>query len=337
MSPHGPWLPITSERTIRACQVLRRLLPSPSLGTLTSPTRHPRTLTPPPSPSDPQNFATEPTDVFVCSYPKSGTTWMQAVLAQIVTNLERASTFAHVSEVSPFFEIDPHWDPDDERRLSPTVRANHARFARRCFNTHLPWSLMPRGGGAAYVYVVRDGRDAARSFHAHLSSQASEDGGYDEGWNAFFDEWIDGRIAFGSWFEHLRGWADAPASGERVLVVRYEDALADLARTVRRVATFVGVDEPSDEFVRAVAAKCTFDAMRADIDRYQPRSVRWIDPSFSFVRKGIVGDHAATFDDAQARRFDAKARASFGPRGIQDAPLLAREMRDGARDGECRV
>lgn len=47
MSPHGPWLPITSERTIRACQVLRRLLPSPSLGTLTSPTRHPRTLTPP--------------------------------------------------------------------------------------------------------------------------------------------------------------------------------------------------------------------------------------------------------------------------------------------------
>ena len=290
-------------------------------------------MTPPPSPSDPQNFATESTDVFVCSYPKSGTTWMQAVLAQIVTNLERASTFAHVSEVSPFFEIDPHWDPDDERRLSPTVRANHARFGRRCFNTHLPWSLMPRGGGAAYVYVVRDGRDAARSFHAHLSSQASEDGGYDKGWNAFFDEWIDGRIAFGSWFEHLRGWADAPASGERVLVVRYEDALADLARTVRRVATFVGVDEPSDEFVRAVAAKCTFDAMREDIDRYQPKSVRWIDPSFSFVRKGIVGDHAATFDDAQARRFDARARASFGPRGIQDAPLLAREMRDGARDG----
>lgn len=35
MSPHGPWLPITSERTIRACQVLRRLLPSPSLGTRT--------------------------------------------------------------------------------------------------------------------------------------------------------------------------------------------------------------------------------------------------------------------------------------------------------------
>ena len=172
MSPHGPWLPITSERTIRACQVLRRLLPSPSLGTLTTTTRRPRTLTPPPSPSDPQNFATEPTDVFVCSYPKSGTTWMQAILAQIVTNLERASTFAHVSEVSPFFEIDPHWDPDDERRLSPTVRANHARFGRRCFNTHLPWSLMPRGGGAAYVYVVRDGRDAARSFHAHLSSQA---------------------------------------------------------------------------------------------------------------------------------------------------------------------
>ena len=60
--------------------------------------------------------------MFVCSYPKSGTTWMQAILAQIVTDLERDSTFAHVSEVSPFFEIDPHWDPDDERRLSPWER-----------------------------------------------------------------------------------------------------------------------------------------------------------------------------------------------------------------------
>ena len=265
--------------------------------------------------------------MFVCSYPKSGTTWMQAILAQIVTDLERASTFAHVSEVSPFFEIDPHWDPDDERRLSPTVRANHARFGRRCFNTHLPWSLMPRGGGAAYVYVVRDGRDAARSFHAHLSSQSVEDGGYSNGWNAFFDEWIDGQIAFGSWFEHLRGWADAPASGERVLVVRYEDALGDLPGTIRRFAKFVGVQQPSDAFVDAVAAKCTFDAMRADIDRYQPRSVRWIDPSFSFVRKGIVGDHAATFDDEQARRFDARARETFGPGGIADAPLLANARR----------
>ena len=45
----------------------------------------------------------------------------------------------------------------------------------------------------SYVYVVRDGRDAAASFYHHLSSQAPEDGGYVGGWDAFFDEWIGGE------------------------------------------------------------------------------------------------------------------------------------------------
>ena len=56
-------------------------------------------------------------------------------------------------------------------------------------------SIRPR-----YVYVVRDGRDCAVSFYKHLSAQAPEDGGYTKGWDVFFDEWIDGKIAFGGKF-----------------------------------------------------------------------------------------------------------------------------------------
>ena len=56
-------------------------------------------------------------------------------------------------------------------------------------------SIRPR-----YVYVVRDGRDCAVSFYKHLSAQAPEDGGYTKGWDTFFDEWIDGKIAFGGKF-----------------------------------------------------------------------------------------------------------------------------------------
>jgi hypothetical protein len=144
--------------------------------------------------------------------------------AQIITSCETTAAFQHISEVAPFFEIDPHWNHNhrSSKQTSPTptptpttthddghsgggnadgggggggggaggselaasVQAHHTRFGRRCFNTHLPWELMPRGGDGTsggsqrpkYIYLVRDGRDAAVSFYHHLSNQAPADG-----------------------------------------------------------------------------------------------------------------------------------------------------------------
>ena len=69
---------------------------------------------------------------------------MQNIVAQIITRCETTATFEHISDVAPFFEIDPHWNhqASEEKRkteLTASVVANHARFGRRCFNTHLPW------------------------------------------------------------------------------------------------------------------------------------------------------------------------------------------------------
>ena len=75
------------------------------------------------------------------------------------------------------------------------------------------YSIRPR-----YVYVVRDGRDCVVSFYKHLSAQAPEDGGYTKGWDTFFDEWIDGKIAFGGWCEHLKSWKVAGDHDPAVLV-----------------------------------------------------------------------------------------------------------------------
>ena len=242
-----------------------------------------------------------------------------------------------MSQVSPFFEIDPHWDHGAEpSSLAAHVIENHRRFARgrRVFNTHLPLTRMPRvfaegkktGRLPKIVYVARDGRDCAVSFWRHLKSQSAEDGGWQGGWDAFFDAWIEGSIAFGSWFDHLLSWRDAPAArfgaqkneGEKiydqpVLAVRYEDMKTDLRGVARAVAAHVDPSRPLcdhelDEIVRA----CTFEAMKDDIEKYQPISVRWTDETFSFVNRGVVGSFEDVFSDEQKTRFEEKAKAKLG-------------------------
>jgi hypothetical protein len=56
--------------------------------------------------------------------------------------------------------------------------------------------MLPSTGGKL-VYLTRDGRDVVTSFYHHLSHQTTEDGGFDGDFDAFFDQWMQGEIAFG--------------------------------------------------------------------------------------------------------------------------------------------
>src|SRR5688572_22781696 len=44
-----------------------------------------------------------PDDIFIVTYPKSGTTWLQMIVYQLTT--DGAMDFGHIDEVSPFLEV----------------------------------------------------------------------------------------------------------------------------------------------------------------------------------------------------------------------------------------
>ena len=89
-------------------------------------------------------FVPRPDDIFIVTYPRSGTTLMQMILYQLTT--DGKMDFPHITTVSPWFE-----------RSLKDGTAYDALPAPRVFKSHLSYGKVPKGP-CKYLYVARDGR-----------------------------------------------------------------------------------------------------------------------------------------------------------------------------------
>jgi len=215
-------------------------------------------------------------DVFIVTYPRSGTTWLQMIVYQLAT--DGAMDFDHIDEVSPFLEITMiPW-----RRKISDLRATP-----RVVKSHLSYHMIPKGPGR-YIYGIRNGLDVAVSYHDHVRK-------YVPGWGRrslgeFFSRFMAGRVPYGSWFKHVAGWL-RNEDRLNVLVVTYEELSADLEAGVRRIADFCGITIDPAAMPR-ILERCSFAFMRehdarfSPTERVLPKPAR---PEPAFIRQGQVG------------------------------------------------
>lgn len=231
-----------------------------------------------------------PRDVFVASFPKSGTTWMQQIVFQLVSASVDQDGAAHISSFAPFLEADRTWDGQTGRLAEPAASL-HAALGWRGYNTHLLPRMLPQGP-CKIIYVVRDPKDVATSMWHHFSHMAAEDGGYTGELSDFVDDWLAGRLAFGSWRSHIKAWMAVAQSDKRVLLCRYEDLVADLPTQVQRISEHLDIQLDAQRF-SAVLPRLSFAWMKQHEEQFEPRSVRWVERgsgAFRFLRNGQVGD-----------------------------------------------
>src|SRR5262249_12972792 len=94
-------------------------------------------------------FAFRDDDVVVATYGKSGTTWMQQIIGQLVFGGDDAVA---IHDISPWLDL----------RVPPTPVKHaflEAQAHRRIIKTHLPVDALVFSPQAKYLYVGRDGRD----------------------------------------------------------------------------------------------------------------------------------------------------------------------------------
>ena len=99
-------------------------------------------------------------DVFICTSPKAGTTWMQQICHQLRTKGDMS--FEEISNVVPWLETcgDLGIDADAEQVASPRLFKTHA------WRPHLNTS---NSREAKYIVITRNPEDSAVSFYNFLN------------------------------------------------------------------------------------------------------------------------------------------------------------------------
>jgi hypothetical protein len=256
-----------------------------------------------------RSFRVRPDDIFISSYPRSGTTWLQYLLHVLI---HRADTgFTHVSQVAPWYE----------RSLSlGRMRADDfERFASpRLFKSHLPHAWLPRG--ARYIYARRAGRDVLVSYYHLYCSHL----GWDAGFAAFFERFLRGELQYGSWFDHVAAWEQAAREDPAVCVVDYEALSRDLQTEMARLCAFLGLVRDPGELL-ALSRVCSFEAMRRDEARFDHATdpqASLAAPRGAFVRRGVSGAHDELLTPAQSERFEHALREPRRPPKLRALPLF---------------
>lgn len=96
-------------------------------------------------------------DIIIATYAKSGTTWMQQIIAQMLFGPDPE---LEVAEMSPWLDLRI---PPKAVKLPMVEAQTHRRFQK----THLPLDALVFSPQAKYLYIGRDGRDVVWSMYNH--------------------------------------------------------------------------------------------------------------------------------------------------------------------------
>ncbi|HLB84903.1 MAG TPA: sulfotransferase domain-containing protein, partial [Steroidobacteraceae bacterium] len=213
-------------------------------------------------------------DIIISTYAKSGTTWMQQIIAQLLYGPDPE---LEVAEMSPWLDIRV---PPKAVKLPVVEAQTHRRFIK----THLPVDALVFSPKAKYIYIGRDGRDVVWSFYNHhvnanevwysalndtpgrvgppIERPPADVGQYWRDWMA-----RDG-YPFWSFWDNVRTWY-AIRTLPNVMLVHFSNLKRDMPGQMRRIASFL--DIPIDESKwPTIVEFCSFDWMKAHATRSVP-------------------------------------------------------------------
>ncbi|MEE9388546.1 MAG: sulfotransferase domain-containing protein [Paracoccaceae bacterium] len=274
------------------------------------------------------NFTRRDDDIVVATPYKCGTTWTQAIVLHLI-----------FQDLQPRSIDDYSYWVDNNTRPMEKLRARlDAQSHRRVLKCHLPLDGFAWRAQDRILVVARDPRDVFMSMWNHYSKYT--DVAYASHNNPqtsigaplprcpddirnFWHTWIN-RGWFGwesegyPWWSnmhHVQTWWDARAT-ENIMLLHYNDMLADLPGQIAGIADHLGI-KCAPDMCAAIADKTSFSSMKRDAEQISPDPAGAFEGGAkTFINKGTNGrwktvltvDDLADYDRAATRELSPACR-----------------------------
>ena len=213
-------------------------------------------------------------DIVISSWAKSGTTWLQQIVCQLVHDGREG---LDISALSPWVDF----------RITPIhqVRAVlDSQPHRRVMKSHLPADSLPLEPCVRYLYIAREPADVVWSWYRHhheftdeayekLNSTPGRVGPPlerpDSDFQAYFHRWLreDGHPFHPYWSNVGSWWARRHEPNIRL--IHFADLRRSLGVELRRLADFLHL-QPSSESWQRILRHCSLEHMKANAELVAP-------------------------------------------------------------------
>jgi aryl sulfotransferase len=256
-------------------------------------------------------------DIIIGTYAKSGTTWMQQIVSQLIFDGEEG---LNVAEMSPWIDLRV---PPTDIKLAAVEAQTHRRFVK----THLPVDALVFSPKVKYIYIVRDGRDTLWSMYNHHASGNEK---FYETLNDtpglvgppfprcempildYFRHWLENDGGFWwSFWENIRSWWDIRHL-PNVMLVHFANLKEDMPGEMRTIAEFLEIPVNESNW-DTIVEHCTFDYMKEHADLVAPLGgVTFEGGGKTFINKGTNGRWKDTLTEEDVANYERTAIQQLG-------------------------
>ncbi|XP_021356868.1 sulfotransferase 1C2-like [Mizuhopecten yessoensis] len=241
-----------------------------------------------------ETFKVRSDDVFICTFPKSGTHWVANIVIPLITGSIGFSSEENGLTLE-FHDLSAADEIED----------------RRAIGSHLSYPFIPagvKGGTGKVINVLRNPKDTFVSFWKYFSTMLNT--GYEGTMDGFLRFFLSDEFYMSaSWFTYIKEWTDGKSNNPDIQVhtVWYEDLKENLYDEIVKISAFLG-SKVDEKFLREVESSVSFTRLKAAHNTDTGTTDRWKDlckdGRLPIYRKGVIGDWKNELTVAQSELID---------------------------------
>lgn len=225
-------------------------------------------------------------DIYIVTYPKSGTTWVQMILYVLINQKE--PDFNHIYDVSP-------WLSNEAFKRKSVERVNKLP-SPRFFKSHDRYEKFTSGFEGKIIYVYRDMLDLTVSYYYHKKYYNDSEITIDQ----LIDDSFNSQKPY-NWFTFHKNWL-LNKNKHPIFYISYEKLKSDFEEAIIQIAGFLNI-KIDVKVVEMVKKYASFEYMKNNEIKFGEQPEHKHQAVFNqFIRKGKVGEGKLELTENQKQK-----------------------------------